>query len=158
MGGRSLIIFFFGFMAVLYCAVCRVQSKYGTYSLSSYLSGLDCSLGELPLLGLTFFVRPNTWKTKIQYVQLQTGYGTMHNSNLKCICQIINPAPHEVEGVDLILPDRQSKHVLHNFEFLDKFNLGSSKPQQGQKYSDCYCRFWCSVLPAKDDDFVVETV
>ena len=34
------------------------------HSLSSYLSRLGCSLGELPLLGLTNFVRPNTRKTK----------------------------------------------------------------------------------------------
>ena len=29
-----------------------------------FLSRLGCSLGELPLWGLTNFVRPNTWKTK----------------------------------------------------------------------------------------------
>ena len=38
--------------------------KQGTYSLSSYLSRSVCSLGELLLLGLKIFVRPNTWKTQ----------------------------------------------------------------------------------------------
>ena len=43
------------------------RPKYGTYSLSSYLSSLSSGLGELLLLGLTNFVRPNsnTQKTKI---------------------------------------------------------------------------------------------
>ena len=41
-----------------------VASKVGTYSLSIYLSRLGCSLGELPLLGLTNFVSPKKWKTQ----------------------------------------------------------------------------------------------
>ena len=28
------------------------------------ISRLSCSLGELPLFGLTYFVRSNSWKTK----------------------------------------------------------------------------------------------
>ena len=36
----------------------------GPVLISNYLYRLHCSLDGLSLLGLTNFVRPNTWKTK----------------------------------------------------------------------------------------------
>ena len=123
------------------CIAGHTFSKQVTYSLSSYLSRLGCSLGELPLFGLTNFVRPNTWKTKKQYIYLQTGYGYMHDSSPTYICQIINPAPCKVVEAGFDIARLTTKKFFHQFLFVNKFKLGNSKPQEGYQQSDCQCRF-----------------
>ena len=43
---------------------CRMTKKEGTFRLASFLSRLCFSLGDFPLLGLTYLVRPSPLKTK----------------------------------------------------------------------------------------------
>ena len=56
------------FLKALALAMEAKLIRVGGPSLSIYISRIGCRLGELPLFGLTSFVRPNNGKTEILYL------------------------------------------------------------------------------------------
>ena len=55
----------------------------------------------------------------------------MQDSNLTCIYQMLNSAPHIVVGAGFHIAVLTTQSCLPSVAFVNKFNLGSSKPQEG---------------------------